>query len=581
MPNDDRIEQLRGLTLGSEGEAVISLQTQLEATGYLAKSTDEADTVRPRATWGDLDESTHFALKTYQGFYRLATTGIVDEATLAMLRLPRCGVPDNPYRALYKLSEPMQKWKRNRITWARKNNYSEMSAAQTRSAVAEAFSWWCKATPLQFTEMLDNVLEDISIAFGQIPLPYGNSPTVIGLAATASVPSGVMEDLFRTITHSAITMKDPLASGTWSLEQSPNLVRGIAHEIGHALGLDHSDVPSAVMWPAIAGNSQFLDGDDIDAITTLYGPNRTLSAFDGQRLYAEGGALGLRDTKLTFPTPFGFGVPVSNSIEEVGGLQYCFRGWAWLAWPWAPAEGQVDCYVARQNPFWGWSVLATERPLGTLAVGDLATCCANRTLWCFGVSGYGVHVSFRTDSGGWSNPQFLSLGAQTVRRVSVANAGGGLLLCAIRDGGFLGLGRELVIQPLDASGAPTGGPKVMAVAPGAQDLTVELRRNELHVFVLGETLTDFIFDEKTLILKTTELSTKFFLWSPIFPQALQQRIDSTVLNDQVELVVSWRFAVLGGGARFARWSGPNSDFLPVNPAIDAMDLSIASKCCGT
>ena len=43
------------------------------------------------------------------------------------------------------------------------------------------------------------------------------------------------------------------------------------HEIGHSLGLMHSDVYSAVMWPIARVGKPVMDQDDIDGINALYG----------------------------------------------------------------------------------------------------------------------------------------------------------------------------------------------------------------------------------------------------------------------------------------------------------------------
>ena len=55
--------------------------------------------------------------------------------------------------------------------------------------------------------------------------------------------------------------------------QGTNLLQTVTHELGHSLGLSHSDVSEAVMAPFYKGwQPNFrLDQDDIEAIQALYG----------------------------------------------------------------------------------------------------------------------------------------------------------------------------------------------------------------------------------------------------------------------------------------------------------------------
>jgi hypothetical protein len=51
----------------------------------------------------------------------------------------------------------------------------------------------------------------------------------------------------------------------------------LLHELGHALGLGHSDVPGSVMNPAYTGARRSLHEDDIARIQALYGPPTDVS----------------------------------------------------------------------------------------------------------------------------------------------------------------------------------------------------------------------------------------------------------------------------------------------------------------
>ena len=46
------------------------------------------------------------------------------------------------------------------------------------------------------------------------------------------------------------------------------------HEIGHNLGLDHSNVENSIMFPNYSTGSNGLQKDDIDGIQSLYGKPR-------------------------------------------------------------------------------------------------------------------------------------------------------------------------------------------------------------------------------------------------------------------------------------------------------------------
>ncbi len=74
---------------------------------------------------------------------------------------------------------------------------------------------------------------------------------------------------FKTITEGDIVTQDGIEC--WLDTTTKGLIELLNHEFGHALGIDHSTVFNAAMWPNIkgAGRGAFLDKDDKDATTAL------------------------------------------------------------------------------------------------------------------------------------------------------------------------------------------------------------------------------------------------------------------------------------------------------------------------
>ena len=65
-------------------------------------------------------------------------------------------------------------------------------------------------------------------------------------------------------------------SGTSNCQNCFDFFPNALHEIGHILGLEHSDDENSVMWPYFNKNHTSLQEDDIKGIQALYGKRQPI-----------------------------------------------------------------------------------------------------------------------------------------------------------------------------------------------------------------------------------------------------------------------------------------------------------------
>ncbi|MCB0495654.1 MAG: matrixin family metalloprotease [Cyclobacteriaceae bacterium] len=178
--------------------------------------------------------------------------------------------------AEYKLKS---RWQKDNLYYYLVNaTYDGISSIRQKEIFAEALNKWAAVTPLKFHEASDASQADIVIGFGTGS--HCELYSIVGESCTnQAFPSSVLAHSYfpaqGIISGDAhfnddIFWKDGFSSG---FEYS--LLETAIHELGHSLGLEHSDDENSIMyWQALPGVIKHeLTNDDILGIQALYGSN--------------------------------------------------------------------------------------------------------------------------------------------------------------------------------------------------------------------------------------------------------------------------------------------------------------------
>ncbi|XP_038065808.1 matrix metalloproteinase-18-like [Patiria miniata] len=227
------------------------------------------------------------AIQAMQRMAGIPQTGEINQMTAEMLSKPRCGVKDANPRDVVKgpgrrgrrysvLGDPYKWTDKTDLTYKIMNYPGENSPDLTREQVDEdiraAFKVWSDVTPLTFTEIHSDDA-DIRLLFG------GRAHTRVRGDPPFDGPGGTLAHAFTPNsgwgeTDGDVHLDDD-ETFTKGVYRGTNLFYTLAHEIGHALGLFHSEELDSLMWPYDRGYipDYKLPQDDILGVQSLYGPN--------------------------------------------------------------------------------------------------------------------------------------------------------------------------------------------------------------------------------------------------------------------------------------------------------------------
>jgi hypothetical protein len=251
-----QIARLAPTARGQRQDGLGAVQEFLTRFGYLSRG----DYVRD-----ELDGATEKALSTYQERMGQPVTGDFDEATRRQMTTHRCGMPDVRDGVAFATT---CSWDRVQLSYAFETGTGD--SVGEFGAVRNAFATWSEVVPLTFVEVGTDDNPDLLVDWR--PAADPDHSMVGGVLAHADFPPGCS-----VVTNS---LPKPLhfddSEHLWvngSVVDGFDIETVALHEIGHLIGLAHSNVNGSVMFPTVSDNftKRELTADDIAGAQDLYG----------------------------------------------------------------------------------------------------------------------------------------------------------------------------------------------------------------------------------------------------------------------------------------------------------------------
>lgn len=163
-------------------------------------------------------------------------------------------------------------WDHRIITYFFQNGTGDLAGDTEHQAIRDGFALWSAQTNLRFLEVCNAADADIVLLWGS--LNHGDSGPFDGAGGVLAHTLGGPPPNGFGAQAGDIHFDD---GETWTSATRNNnaqpidLVTVAAHEIGHALGLDHTNISGSLMLSNYTGSHRFLGSDDIAGIRSLYG----------------------------------------------------------------------------------------------------------------------------------------------------------------------------------------------------------------------------------------------------------------------------------------------------------------------
>ncbi|CAF1455278.1 unnamed protein product [Didymodactylos carnosus] len=246
----------------------------LKRFGYSSCNDTPASTVK-------CSESFNEMLRDLQRYFGLNITGVLDAPTRSIINTPRCSMVDKPNPSLiHRLATT--KWPRLSLTYRLDSyaHHTEITQAKQIEIIQEAFNEWSKHTPLKFKMVCDTCSADIVMQFVEGDHGDGHPFDEKTLAHAFPPNDGRIHfDLDDTWTESFDSPSN----------NEINLFLLAVHEIGHALGLEHTRNGESIMYPTyrLKKRSEVLAAVDQTEIQALYDSKTVQETFGSAKYIGE------------------------------------------------------------------------------------------------------------------------------------------------------------------------------------------------------------------------------------------------------------------------------------------------------